>query len=60
VAQTEIALHLEEIDLFDNLGLGVSHPADSTAFFLQALQPLGVTLVVEGPYGVGQCTCSAP
>jgi hypothetical protein len=49
VAQPENAQHFEEIDSFDNLGLSVSHPADSTAFFLQALQLLGVTLAMEGP-----------
>ena len=39
--------------MFDHVGLGVSHLAASKAFFLQALQPLGVTVVMEGPYGVG-------
>jgi catechol 2,3-dioxygenase-like lactoylglutathione lyase family enzyme len=39
--------------MFDHLGFGVSNLAESKAFFLQALQPLGVALVMEGPYGVG-------
>ena len=39
--------------MFDHIGLGVSHLAASRAFFLQALQPLGVTVAMEGPYGVG-------
>ena len=39
--------------MFDHLGLGVTNLAESKAFFLRALQPLGVALVMEGPYGVG-------
>jgi catechol 2,3-dioxygenase-like lactoylglutathione lyase family enzyme len=39
--------------MFDHLGLGVSDLAASKAFFLEALAPLGVVLVMEGPYGVG-------
>lgn len=39
--------------MFDHVGLGVSDLAASKAFFLQALQPLGVALAMEGPYGVG-------
>lgn len=39
--------------MFDHLGFGVSNLAQSKAFFLQALQPVGVALVMEGPYGVG-------
>jgi catechol 2,3-dioxygenase-like lactoylglutathione lyase family enzyme len=39
--------------MFDHIGLGVSHLAASKAFFLRALQPLGVTVAMEGPYGVG-------
>jgi len=39
--------------MFDHLGLGVTNLAGTKAFFLQALQPLGVALVMEGPYGVG-------
>jgi catechol 2,3-dioxygenase-like lactoylglutathione lyase family enzyme len=39
--------------MFDHLGFGVTDYAASKAFFLKALQPLGVTVVMEGPYGVG-------
>lgn len=39
--------------MFDHMGFGVSNLAESKAFFLQALAPLRVTLVMEGPYGVG-------
>ena len=39
--------------MFDHIGLGVSNLAASRAFFLQALQPLGVTVAMEGPYDVG-------
>lgn len=40
--------------MFDHVKFGVSNYAASKAFFLQALEPLGVTLVAEGPpaYGV--------
>lgn len=39
--------------MFDHIGFGVSDYAASKAFFLDALAPLGVTVVMEGPYGVG-------
>lgn len=39
--------------MFDHLGFAVSDLARSKAFFLQALRPLGVCVVMEGPYGVG-------
>lgn len=39
--------------MFDHIGVAAKNLAASKAFFLQALQPLGVTLVMEGPYGVG-------
>lgn len=39
--------------MFDHIGFGVTDLACSKAFFLQALQPLGVTVAMEGPYGVG-------
>ena len=39
--------------MFDHIAFGVSDYAASKAFFLKALQPLGVTVVMEGPYGVG-------
>lgn len=44
---------LEEMAMFDHIGLGVSDLAASKAFFLQALEPLGVAVAMEGPYGVG-------
>ena len=39
--------------MFDHLGLGVSDYAASKAFFLKALQPLGVGIVMEGEHGLG-------
>lgn len=39
--------------MFDHLGFGVTNLPASKAFFLQALQPLGVAVVMDGPYGVG-------
>lgn len=39
--------------MFDHIGIGVSDYAASKAFFLKALQPLGFTVAMEGPYGVG-------
>ena len=39
--------------MFDHVGFGVTDLARSKAFFLAALQPLGVSVVMEGPYGVG-------
>jgi catechol 2,3-dioxygenase-like lactoylglutathione lyase family enzyme len=39
--------------MFDHVGLGATNLAASKAFFLAALQPLGIALVMEGPYGVG-------
>ena len=39
--------------MFDHLGVGVSNFAESKSFFLKALGPLGVALVMEGPSGVG-------
>jgi catechol 2,3-dioxygenase-like lactoylglutathione lyase family enzyme len=39
--------------MFDHLGFGATDLAESKAFFLRALQPLGVGVVMEGPYGVG-------
>ena len=40
--------------MFDHLKFGVSDYAASKAFFLKALEPLGITVVSEGPptYGV--------
>jgi catechol 2,3-dioxygenase-like lactoylglutathione lyase family enzyme len=39
--------------MFDHIGLGVTNLAESKAFYLKALQPLGVEVAMEGPYGVG-------
>jgi catechol 2,3-dioxygenase-like lactoylglutathione lyase family enzyme len=39
--------------MFDHVGFGVTDYAASKAFFLQALAPLGVAVVMEGPYGLG-------
>ena len=39
--------------MFDHIAVGVRDYAASKAFFLRALQPLGVTIVMEGPHGVG-------
>src|SRR5438067_2252535 len=40
--------------MFDHVKFGVSDFAESKAFFLKALEPLGVAVVSEGPptYGV--------
>lgn len=39
--------------MFDHLGFGVTDYAASRAFFLKALAPLGVTVAMEGPHGIG-------
>ena len=39
--------------MFDHVGFGVRDYAASKAFYLKALRPLGVAVVMEGPYGVG-------
>jgi catechol 2,3-dioxygenase-like lactoylglutathione lyase family enzyme len=39
--------------MFDHVGIGVTDLAQSKAFFLRALQPLGVSVIMEVPYGVG-------
>ena len=39
--------------MFDHVGFGVTNLAQSKAFYLAALAPLGVTVAMEGPYGVG-------
>ncbi len=39
--------------MFDHVGFGVTDLAASKAFFVKALQPLGVAVAMEGPYGVG-------
>lgn len=39
--------------MFDHIGIGVTDFAASKAFFLHALEPLGVTVAMEGPSGIG-------
>jgi len=39
--------------MFDHLGMGVTDYEASKAFFLNALQPLGVAVVMEGQFGLG-------
>lgn len=39
--------------MFDHLGIGVTSLPQSKSFFFKALAPLGVGVVMEGPYGVG-------
>lgn len=39
--------------MFDHVGIGASNLQESKAFLLQALKPLGVSVAMEGPYGVG-------
>jgi catechol 2,3-dioxygenase-like lactoylglutathione lyase family enzyme len=39
--------------MLDHIGFGVTDLTASKAFFLRSLAPLGVALVMEGPYGVG-------
>ena len=41
--------------MFDHVVFGVSDYAASKAFFIKALEPLGVTVVSEGPLGVELC-----
>ena len=38
--------------MFDHVVFGVSDYAASKAFFLKALEPLGVAVIAEGPLGV--------
>ena len=55
--------------MFDHVVFGVSDYAASKAFFLKALEPLGVAVVLEGSLGVElspprvaslRCACSKP
>ena len=39
--------------MFDHLGFGGTDYAASKAFFLEALEPLGVAIVMEGEHGLG-------
>lgn len=41
--------------MFDHVVFGVSDYAASKAFFLKALEPLGVTIASEGPLGIELC-----
>ena len=41
--------------MFDHVKFGVSDYAASKAFFLKALEPLGVVVVQEGPLGAELC-----
>jgi len=38
--------------MFDHIVFGVSDYATSKAFFLKALEPIGMTVVSEGPLGI--------
>ena len=38
--------------MFDHVVIGASDYAESKAFFLEALEPLGIAVVQEGPLGV--------
>lgn len=39
--------------MFDHVGFGVTDLAQSKAFFIAALEPLGASVAMEGPWGVG-------
>lgn len=39
--------------MFDHLGFGVTNYAASRAFFLKALEPPGIGIVMEGEHGLG-------
>jgi catechol 2,3-dioxygenase-like lactoylglutathione lyase family enzyme len=39
--------------MIDHISFGVTNLAQSKAFYLRALQPLGVAVAMEGAYGVG-------
>ncbi|TAN03601.1 MAG: VOC family protein [Rhodanobacteraceae bacterium] len=38
--------------MFDHVVFGVSDYAASKAFFLKALEPIGLAIVAEGPFGI--------
>ena len=38
--------------MFDHVVFGVSDYAASKAFYLQALEPIGIAVVLEGPLGI--------
>jgi catechol 2,3-dioxygenase-like lactoylglutathione lyase family enzyme len=39
--------------MFDHIGIGVTDYEASKAFFLKALKPIGVGVVMEGQFGLG-------
>jgi catechol 2,3-dioxygenase-like lactoylglutathione lyase family enzyme len=39
--------------MFDHIGFGVTNYEASKAFFLKALEPLGIGIVMEGEHGLG-------
>jgi catechol 2,3-dioxygenase-like lactoylglutathione lyase family enzyme len=39
--------------MLDHIGIGVTDVEECKRFWLQALAPLGISIVMEGPYGVG-------
>ncbi len=39
--------------MLDHIGISATDIAASKQFYLQALAPLGVGIVMEGPYGIG-------
>ena len=39
--------------MFDHIGFGVTDYEKSKSFFVQALRPLGIGVMMEGPYGLG-------
>jgi catechol 2,3-dioxygenase-like lactoylglutathione lyase family enzyme len=42
--------------MFDHVVIGVSDYATSKAFFLQALEPVGMAVIAEGPAGIEMST----
>ena len=46
-------VHQREHSVFDHIGIGVSDLEASKAFFLEALAPLGVGVVMEFPEAIG-------
>jgi catechol 2,3-dioxygenase-like lactoylglutathione lyase family enzyme len=41
--------------MFDHVVFGVSNYAEARAFFIRALEPLGVAIASEGPLGIELC-----
>lgn len=39
--------------MFDHVGVPVTDYEASKRFFLKALAPLGMSIAMEGPYGIG-------